>query len=62
MTEILYGENIYALLGKASRMLKRAGRRDLIEKMNKEVHKCKSYDEAFSVIIKTLDEAGINPF
>lgn len=47
--------NIFALMGLASRALKRAGQHAESEKMCKEIFGAHSYHEALSIIMKYLD-------
>lgn len=47
--------NIFALIGKASGALKKAGYREQADEMCSEVMQCGSYEEALSVITDYVD-------
>lgn len=47
--------NIFAVMGAASKALKRAGQEDEGKKMRDRVTSSKSYDEALSVILEYVD-------
>ena len=50
--------NVFALTGRTGRYLDKAGRQDLRTKLYEEVMNLKSYDEALSLMMKLLEEAG----
>ena len=48
--------NIYAITGKASRALKRAGMQDKAKEMQDRVSAAKSYDDAMQIVMEYVDE------
>jgi hypothetical protein len=53
----LVGEdgNIFAIVGKCSKALKRAGMPDLAKQMTSEVFACGSYNEALQIVMKYVE-------
>jgi len=56
----LVGEdgNVFAILGRASKALKLAGRPEQSKEMFERVQACKSYDEALSIVQEYVRDAG----
>ena len=51
-----YGDNVFAIIGDASRRLKQAGRSDEAKAMAERCLKAKSYDEACDIVDEYLDK------
>lgn len=53
----LVGEdgNIFSILGRASKALKRAGMEDQAKKMQEEVYASGSYDQALQIVMKYVE-------
>jgi hypothetical protein len=53
----LIGEdgNVFNLIGKASKALKRAGLEDQAKEMSERIYRCDSYDEALRIITEYVD-------
>jgi hypothetical protein len=47
--------NIFALIGRVSSCLKKAGLRDEVEKMQEEVFASSSYDESLQIFMRYVD-------
>ena len=52
----MYGDNIFGIVGEASRELKRAGMRDKAKELVRKVMETKSYDDACALVDLYLDE------
>lgn len=53
-----WDSNIFAILGKTNRALKKIGRRDLVKSVTDKVTSSKNYSEALNHCMEVLSEAG----